>query len=632
MQHGRSLAMRATLREMPGPRSTLKFCAARLASAEVGGSGRRVGRADSASLILGASLILAVAGCDNPLRQQEDADLQRSLDATLAREASAQTLRAPPTAVRAPESSVFENLRSRRGQLDAMGPQRTDGGIGLDVGPDLDGRAPREVVLTLQQAIASAVENNLGVQQARLEEAISQADIVRAEAVFDTVLFAKSGYERSFQPQPVINIGGGGGSFLLNPTADQRNWNLESGFEQRFATGTNMSVSTKMGRQSFNDPNDSISPNPSYTSSVNLTLSQPLLRNFGTDVNLASLRVARNQDRRALQVLRQSLMETVARTENLYWQVYVNRQRLVSARWLLKVGEETRDLLSRRREYDASLSQYADAVSKVEDRRASIIRAERELQRTVNDLKRVMNDPRLAPGSNETIVPVDQPVDQPLKYSVPDALATALAQSPLVSAALLSIDDASIGVDVADNGRLPQLDLEASGALYGLASGFGDAWQSLGDNNWIEWAVGATFRQPIGNRAGEADYRRARLARSRAVIVYKTAVQGAVLEVRNALQDAAASYRLIEQTRAQRLAAAENMRALSIDEENIAQLTPEFLALKFFRQDGLALTQVAEAAALADYNAAIANLYAAMGSALERNRIELKLVDAMPSH
>jgi outer membrane protein TolC len=143
--------------------------------------------------------------------------------------------------------------------------------------------------------------------------------------------------------------------------------------------------------------------------------------------------------------------------------------------------------------------------------------------------------------------------------------------------------------------------------------------------------VGATFRQPIGNRAAEADFRKARLARSRAVILYKSAVQSAVLDVRNALQDAAAAFRLIGQTRAQRLAAAENMRALDIDEENIPQLTPEFLALKFFRQDGLAIAQVAEAVALADYNVAIANLYAAMGTALERNRIELKVVDAQPS-
>ena len=56
----------------------------------------------------------------------------------------------------------------------------------------------------------------------------------------------------------------------------------------------------------------------------------------------------------------------------------------------------------------------------------------------------------------------------------------------------------------------------------------------------------------------------------------------------------------------------------------------EFLALKFLRQDGLATAQVAEAAALVEYNVAIANLYAAMGTGLERNRIDLSLVDAEP--
>ena len=595
-----------------------------------------LGRAVVAAIVLGGSLIALpmTAGCKNALRQDADAELQRSLDATIARESGSALSPGSGFEAVAESSPVFESLKGRRQQLDAMGPQAANAGVGLDVGPDLDGKAPREVILTLQQAVSSCVQNNLGVQQARLEEAMSQAEIIKAEAVFDTVLFAKGGYQRSNIPQPTVDLGGGGAGFLLNPAADKRIATLESGFEQRFATGGNLAVSTKMQRQEFGEPdtNDTISPNPSYLNSLNLTLSQPLLRNFGTDVNLANLRVSRNQDRRALQGLRRSLLDTVARTEALYWQVYVARARLVSVRWLLSVGEDVRALLERRREYDTSLAQYADAVSKVEDRRASVIRAERDLQRGVNELKRAMNDPRLPVGGSETIVVVDVPVDQAIRYSVADAMTTTLAQNPGVAMALLSIDDASIGIDVADNGRLPQLDLETSGALYGLSSGFGDSWQELGDNDWLEWAVGATFRQPIGNRAAEAEYRQARLARSRSVIIYKTAVQSAVLDVRNALQDAFAAYRLIAQTRAQRLAAAENMRALALDEQNIAQLTPEFLALKFFRQDGLSATQISEAIALADYNIAIANLYAVMGTALERNRIELSLVDVVPSN
>ncbi len=569
-------------------------------------------RVVGACLVGGASL--GVAGCQSPLLERESGTAARAMQ---------------EMETRAPTSSVFESLKERRAELDAMGPQARDAGPGMDVGPDLYEARPGEVILGLQRAVAAAVQNNLAVQRARLDEAISQTDIIRAEAVFDTVFFASGGYARENPPQPLLNTGGGG-AILLNPTADQRNWTLTTGLQQQFATGTNLSVSSTMGWLDINDPGNTVSPNPSYNSAVNLTLSQPLLKGFGVDVNLAQLRLARNQDRRAVQSLRAQLLQTVAQVEAAYWQVYLQRQRLVSARWLLKMGEDVRTLFERRRGYDTSLAQYADAVSKVEDRRAQVIRAERELQRAVTALKQIMNDPLLPPGGAETIVIADSPVAQPLKYSMGDALATAMAQNPQIAAALLVIDDATIGLQVADNGRLPQLDLQASGAFYGLAGGFGESWGNLGDNDWIEYAIGATFRQPIGNRAAEAEYRRARLARSRAVIGYRSAVQDAVVAVRNALQDAASAYRLIEQTRAQRLAAAENMRALAIEEENIAQLTPEFLALKFLRQDSLAVTQLAEAAALADYNVAIANLYAAIGTGLERNRIELKLVDAEP--
>ncbi|MFM9145933.1 MAG: hypothetical protein ACKORL_11435, partial [Phycisphaerales bacterium] len=87
---------------------------------------------------------LAAGGCQDALRRDADAELQRSLDATLAREASEATLAAPRTEVVAERSSVFESLKGRREALDALGPQATDAGIGLDVGPDLDGKAPRE--------------------------------------------------------------------------------------------------------------------------------------------------------------------------------------------------------------------------------------------------------------------------------------------------------------------------------------------------------------------------------------------------------------------------------------------------------------------------------------------------------
>jgi outer membrane protein TolC len=224
-------------------------------------------------------------------------------------------------------------------------------------------------------------------------------------------------------------------------------------------------------------------------------------------------------------------------------------------------------------------------------------------------------------------VPADFMVDQALSFSFRDAMGTAVEQSPLVTQALLGVDDASIRQVVADNGRLPDLNLNTQFQFSGLEQGLGDSWQELSEAGFVNYLVGLNFSQPIGNRAGEANYRRARLQRSQAVLAYRGAVQNTIFQVKDALRSVEAQYRLIEQTRAFRLAQAENLRALLVDEQTIATLTPEFLALKFQRQQELANAQQQEIQALVDYNGAIAQLWQAMGTGLQMNRVELQVTD-----
>ena len=114
------------------------------------------------------------------------------------------------------------------------------------------------------------------------------------------------------------------------------------------------------------------------------------------------------------------------------------------------------------------------------------------------------------------------------------------------------------------------------------------------------------------------------------MIAYQRAIQQSVLRVKNALRDVRTSSLLIGQTRALRLAQAENLRALRVTQQTMGQLTPEFLSLKFQRQDGLAAAQVREVQALVEYNTAIARLFESMGIGLQMNRIELQLEDSSP--
>jgi outer membrane protein TolC len=112
--------------------------------------------------------------------------------------------------------------------------------------------------------------------------------------------------------------------------------------------------------------------------------------------------------------------------------------------------------------------------------------------------------------------------------------------------------------------------------------------------------------------------------RTQALLGYRQAVQDIVLDVKAALRDVVTNYELIEATRSSRIAQAENLRALLVEEETLAGLTPEFLNLKFQRQESLALARLEEFQALVAFDQAVAGLYRALGVGLSMRNIALE--------
>ncbi|MHC4651716.1 MAG: TolC family protein, partial [Planctomycetota bacterium] len=230
-------------------------------------------------------------------------------------------------------------------------------------------------------------------------------------------------------------------------------------------------------------------------------------------------------------------------------------------------------------------------------------------------------------GSEALLVPADAMVEDPIRYNLREAILTSMTNRPEIQQAILDIDDAAIRQMLADNDRLPILDVSAQMAYFGLDDSAGDSYDDLFEGSFLDWMLGMHFEWPIGNRAAEAGYRQARLRRSSAVIGYQRAVQDIVLDVKRALRNCVTSYELIQASRSNRVAQAENLRTLLVEEETLAGLTPEFLNLKFQRQERLALAQADEAESLVNYNKSLASLYRAMGVGLTMNRIEFEIID-----
>jgi len=567
-----------------------------------------------------------VAGaCSSPLAPEPQDTLHRSVIGSVERETRAAEAATPGgsqprTLQRRPSTLVFkpETLE----ELEKMaGPTSYPPEL-PPMGDNLLGTPTDTFPISLRQAIVSAVEQNLTVQLARLEPAISEQQALAAQAAFDWVFFADYRWANIDSPQAT-------GPFAAGADATVRESHAyTTGLRKPLTTGG--AFRAFQGQTYVNDssPGVSLSPDPSNQVEIGVELVQPLLRNFGSEVALSEVRLSQNAERDSIYRLKGNLNDIVTLTERAYWDLVLAERNLRIQQRLLERGIETRDVLESRRSFDVKPAEFSDAVANVQRREGNVIRAINSLRQASDRLKVLINDPELTIGTETLLIPADTALDQPITYALLDAITTALAHRPELQRAILAIDDSSIRIAVAENGRLPMLDFAVQAAFRGLDESVGDAYSDALSARYVDYILSLNFEQPVGNRAAEAEYRARQLERQRATVGYRRAVQQIVLDVKTAMRNVDTNYKLIEQSRSSRLAATENLRTLLVLERTIQALTPDFLDLKFRRQEALALAEFEEAQALVDYNTALADLAQAMGVALDRNQIKFDVPDA----
>lgn len=570
-----------------------------------------------------AAAALLLPACQSPLQQTSEAELRAALDRAMARETGSPprrdvTLTAPPSRLTgrfSPER--LAQLETMAGPVANRAGERT-----IEFGDNLSGLPTQSIPVNLREAVTTAVENNLQGQISAINPAVREADVVRAEARFDAVFF--SGVEMNKIDAPATTSLLSTGDPLTEPFNQREDRSLSTGIRKPLITGGSLSLSTTSTRVDDESSTRRIEPDPSYVSSVELGLRQPLLRGFGSENNLSEIRLNRNAHRREIEDYRLTLLNIVNDTEAAYWNLYAARQALLVRQRLLQRGEETQNRLITREEheYDVQPAQVSDAISRVQTRDVDVVQARNALLQASDELKRLMNAEGLSVGDETVVTTVDEPVGEPVTFSYADALSAALQNRPEIRQALLAIDDASIRQMLAENLKLPLLDLSATVRWNGLAASWEESYDSVGDQEFIDYLVGLRLEFPIGNREALASYRAARLRRIQSLLAYEQAIQNVTADVKRALRNLTTNFVLLSRTRDARIAAAESLRTIEVEEELTAALTPEFLNLKFQRQETLATAELEEISAQTNYQIALANLYLAMGLGLERNRIE----------
>ena len=508
----------------------------------------------------------------------------------------------------ADQTEVEAALQGRRDVLDALSPSPPNTAFDATAGSDLHGGKESVLEITKDDAINVALMNNLDVEIASYQPAISTEVIRQAEAAFDFLFGLNGTLGRNRIPQQTVPN---------NPfSSDEQSTdtlNVDGSLAKKLYSGGTLTISTDVSRSENNNADFVFQPNPAWQTIGTVGLNQPLLRNFGDSVARAQINISTIMHGQSLEDFKLSLMNTLTATEVAYFDLILQWKTLQVREWLYEQSQEVVSILELRRGYDTGESDYAQAVATLQQRSVEVI-SQRSLVHSASDtLKALMNNDAYGLESNSVLQPSSTLEPLEVAISLREAVMTAVEHRPDLKRLALEIDKNDVSLEVADNARLPQLDLQAQMSFYGLGDSASDGYNEVFDAEYLNYVAGLAFEVPLGNHAAEADYQSKRLEKMTSTARYRKGVQNAVVEVKRLLRDVVTNAELMQANRAYRVAQAENMRALQVEEETMSGLTPTFLNLKLQTQSGLATARIAEFTSIVNYNKAIANLYLAMG-------------------
>jgi len=476
--------------------------------------------------------------------------------------------------------------------------------------------------MTLQEAIHRAVINSFEVRVAGYQAAIDEARILEAESRFDPTVFIEGQLQRSF-PQ---GIGGGALSPLGIFTQT-----LDAGFRQQLVNGGQVELKYQVQRtSSLVRPAQLFTPattQPSfYQNDLTLSLTQPLLRDFGEAANVARITIARNDYRISLLDFRDKLEKQLQNVEETYWKLLLAQREIRIQEKLLGDTDNMLNLLVNRMgaRTDVSEVQVTQTRATLEQRNLELVRQRYQVGELSAQLKGLMNDPDLPATSQVEIMATDEPVEDPINFELVDQIEAGLQNRLELIQQSLRIDSANTVVKAAKNNVLPKLDITAQIGLEGLGFNFNDALKSQGNTDFITYGLGFQFEVPIGNRQARAIYQRTLLQRQQAIDQWKLTSENVAVDVVVALNNLRSSWQLLVAARRARFAAEEALEKILDRERTGEPRTPTFIELILSRQAALADAQRQEIQAAVSYNVALEALEKAKGTLLRYNNVVMK--------
>lgn len=376
-----------------------------------------------------------------------------------------------------------------------------------------------KLYLSLEDALALAIENNLDVELARYGPQLAQVDLLRAQA--GGLLRGVPATIRQVQSSALSSVTGGtggsaagasslgtstgggtdggvGGTVItqtgvavpsLDPvftfsaftghnsrpqsntvttgtTALQfDNKGFSAGYTQNFLTGTALNYAWSNTKIQTNNPR--VDLNPYWQPNMNLSISQKLLQGFGLAVNNRNIRVAKNNVKVGDLTFKLQVMTTVSGIVNLYWDLVSFNEDLKVKQKALEVAQKFYEDNKKQVEIGTLAPiEIVRAEARVAQARQELTNSETSLLQQESIVKNALSRSGIASPvvAEARVIPTDtlsMPQSDVLE-SLAELTDKAIKNRPDIQQTSINLENTKIGLAGSKSQLLPSLDVQAA--------------------------------------------------------------------------------------------------------------------------------------------------------------------------
>jgi outer membrane protein TolC len=470
--------------------------------------------------------------------------------------------------------------------------------------------------LRLEEAVTLALEKNLDIQVAKLEPQSVDFLVAGVKNQFLPVLGSTVGQRDLFQ-LPTRTINGG-------TRVSQATTTYNASISQEVPKfGGNYTVSWTNQRQASTDA--LATRNPAYTTGLNATYVQPILRGFKIDNLRQQLSVNLINRELSEESARATVTQTLANVRNAYWDLVFAQSAVDVAQRALELADKlVEDNQARVEVGTLAPLDIVQAQAEAATRRQNLASAEAAASTAELALKRYLVNGTDDPLWRQTLRPVDLPSLQPAPGDIEGAIRRALSDRTDIINARKTLETSDINIQYFKDLSRPALDLTASYGAQGLGGpelirsgsgidsaltgqirpgGYSDALAILRNLDYPNWNFNVTLSYPLFGSQAEAQHARARLTRNQSLTRIRALEVQIAAEVANAALTVQSNLKRVEAATAARELAQKRLEAEQSKFD--VGMTTNFFVVQ--AQRDLRDAANVELRALADYRKSLVN-------------------------